>query len=71
MAADSELRYYFSCLMLGDRYHDLSTFSSGLLAANYGPDWPGIATLLAAESSHLHCVCCSVLVVQTKDIRDG
>ena len=29
-------------------------FSDGLLAANYGPDWPGIMALLAGDYGHMH-----------------
>jgi hypothetical protein len=29
-------------------------FSGGLLAANYGPDWPGIMALLAGDYGHMH-----------------
>jgi len=28
--------------------------SSGLLAAYYGPDWPGIMTLLTGENGYMH-----------------
>jgi hypothetical protein len=28
-------------------------FSSGLLAAYYGPDWPGIMALLAGENGYM------------------
>jgi len=28
-------------------------FSSGLLAAYYGPDWPGITALLAVENGYM------------------
>jgi len=31
-------------------------FSSGLLAANCGPDWPGIMALLAGENDRMHAV---------------
>lgn len=29
--------------------------SSGKLAADYDPDWPGITTLLAGNYGHMHC----------------
>jgi hypothetical protein len=30
--------------------------SSGLLAAYYGPDWPGIMALLAGENGYMHLI---------------
>ena len=29
--------------------------SSGKLAADYDPDWPGIMTLLAGENGYMQC----------------
>jgi len=39
-----------------------------VLAANYGPDWPGITALLAGENGYMHLLSLAPLALTTKTI---